>query len=311
MIYKGKMGVYLYLHIITHLSSSSRCQPCSAEEAGGARAVEDFMSHFIELSHPWQHPTQNRSCHQICAAKIVVFSYFIQNTKCTHNVFQSIYVKKDTTDAVWSCLHKSCKQRPEPRVTEVAWAGECTGCMMAFPSCFCTANAVWRKVIINNFFFQSGTHAHPGTGFCTQPTQVFAIHQGICKTMYCLMYIHIHYSRRQFPACRCPKGSTRIIHLLTSQGPASVPLSMLWVTMQVCDTCLPPPRAGDVNSLQSPRTRAFCKFPMNLLNVGHQDMQWRSGVGCPVWTLSQFLCLAPQAKGLRLHMLWWSKATQP
>lgn len=58
-------------------------------------------------------------------------------------------------------------------------------------------------------------------------------------------------------------------------------------------TCLPPPRAGDVNPLQSPRTKAFCKFPMNLLNVGHWDTQWGSGVGCPVWTLSQFLCLAP------------------
>lgn len=50
------------------------------------------LSHFIELSRLWQHPTQNRSCHQTPAVKIVVFSCFIQNTKRTHNVFQSTYV---------------------------------------------------------------------------------------------------------------------------------------------------------------------------------------------------------------------------
>lgn len=230
------------------------------------------MSHFIELSHPWQHPTQNRSCHQTPAAKIVIFSYFIQNTKCTHNVFQSIYVKKDTTDSVWSCLHKSCKQRPKPRVTEVALAGECTGCVMAFPSCFCTAKAVWRKVIINNFFFQSGTHTHPGTGFCTQPTQIFAIQQGICKIMYCLMYIHIHYSRRQFPACRCPKGSIRIIHLLTIQGPASVPLSMLWVTMHLSAPskswrCQPTPISKDKSFLQVSHESSKCGAPRHAVGV--------------------------------------------
>lgn len=102
------------------------------------------------------------------------------------------------------------------------------------------------------------------------------------------MYVHIHYSRSQCPACRRPKGSKRIIHLLTIQGPASVPLCMLWVTMQVGKTRLPSPRAGDVNPLQSPRARAFS---VNLLNVGHQDMHWECGVGCPVWTLWANSCV--------------------
>lgn len=143
----------------------------------------------------------------------------------------------------------------------------------------------WLLIIL---FFQSGTHTHPGTVFFTQPAQIFALHQVIHKTMYCLMYVHIHDSRSQFPACRCPKGSKRIIHLLTIQSPASVPLCMLWVTMQVGKTWLPSPRAGDVNPLQSSRARAFS---VNLLNVGHQDMQWECGVGCPVWTLRANSCV--------------------
>lgn len=74
------MCVYLYLYI-THLFSCSKCQLCSAEEeAGEARAVEDFMSHFIELSHLWQHPTQNRSCHQTPAVKII-FCFVLFYTK--------------------------------------------------------------------------------------------------------------------------------------------------------------------------------------------------------------------------------------
>lgn len=47
-------------------------------------------------------------------------------------------------------------------------------------------------------------------------------------------------------------------------------------------------RAGDVNPFQSPRARTFS---MNLLNIGHQDMQWRCGVGCPVWILRANSCV--------------------
>lgn len=154
-------------------------------------------------------------------------------------------------------------------------AGECIS------KVFCTPNTVWRKGIVNNFFFPSGTHTYPGTGLCTQPTPVFATYQVICKIMCCLIYVHICYSRSWLPACRCPEGNTRIMHMLTIQGPASVPLSMLWVTMQVGETWLPSPRAGDVNPFQSPKARAFS---INLLNVEYQDMQWGCGVRCPIWT---------------------------
>lgn len=83
-------------------------------------------------------------------------------------------------------------------------------------------------------------------------------------------------------------------HTLADQGPVSVQLSMLWVTMQVGKTWLSSPRAGDVNPLQPPRARAFS---INLLNVGHQYMQWVCEVGCPVWTLRTSSCFFPPRKG--------------
>lgn len=129
------------------------------------------------------------------------------------------------------------------------------------------------------FFFQSGTHTYPGTGFCTQPTPVFAVYQVICKIMCCLISVTLGAGSLHAGVQREAQGS--YIHLLTIQGPASVPLSMLWVTMQVGETWLPSPRAGDVNPLQSPKARTFS---MNLLNVEYQDMQWGCGVRCPIWT---------------------------
>lgn len=74
------MCVYLYLYI-THLFSSSKCQPCSAEEeeeeTGGAGAVEDFYEplYWAEPSLAASHTEQKLSPNTFSQNNCIVLFY--------------------------------------------------------------------------------------------------------------------------------------------------------------------------------------------------------------------------------------------
>lgn len=204
-------------------------------------------------------------------------------------MFFNPFMLKRTPAIQFGIAYINHVNRDPSQVTEVSLDGEYIPKSLLYTKC-----SREKKGIINYFFFrQAPTPTLVLASALSQPKYLLytKLFTKLC-IIWC-MYISIILGGSCLHA-RCPEGSTRIIDLLTIQGVASVPLSMLWVTMQVGRTWLPSPRAGDVNPLQSPKARAFS---VNVLNVGHQDMQWRCGVGGPVWTQSQFLCLPPLSKG--------------
>lgn len=115
-------------------------------------------------------------------------------------MFFNPFMLKRTPAIQFGIAYINHVNRDPSQVTEVSLDGEYIPKLLLYTKC----SLKKRDYLL--FFFQTGTHTHRGTGFCTQPTQIFAIHQVIHKTMYCLMCVHIHYSRSQLPACKVSRG---------------------------------------------------------------------------------------------------------